>query len=614
MQFLSPLFLAAAAAIAIPIALHLFRRRLDTVVPFSAVRFLRQAPVEQSERRRLRDLLLLALRVTALALLALSFARPYFAASAAVPAAPLTIVAVDTSYSMATSGQVMRARELARAAVDDAPSGGEVAVVRFDVRADVAVAPTADRGLARAAVSETTPGAGGTRYGAALAAAADLAAGRPARLVVVTDLQQRGWAERSSVARPASLVVDVRDVGASAGNVSLASLERTRDGVSARVRNAWPERRTTSLVVGVDGREVARQPVAMAPGGEAVVIVKAGLPAAGVVRASLEDAGGYPADDERLLVLDAAPRPRIVIVAGEGPSAASSLYVRAALAAVERAEFDVVTWRPAQGGTPWDGGAAVLLLGTYGLERSTLEAIVRAVEARKGGLVVAAGPALEPARLASVLPDAFEKPAAAAVPTAAVSLSLAPTDVRHPAFRSFEGDAGWLAAVRVNRTLPAAEPAGARVLARFSDGAPALVEHAGPGRVLVLATDLSNAWSDFALHPAFVPFVHGLVRYAASEGAVPRDLLVGDRPDLVRPGAIVDHGARVAVNVDPAEADRSRVSVAAFVASMPPATGDGGAPRRTAAARQEAEQSLWRYGLMVMLAALVIESAVGRRT
>ena len=77
-SFLYPLFLVGAAAVAIPIVLHLFRRRTEMVVDFPAVRLLHKAPVEQQRRRKLRELILLALRVAALALLALAFARPYF--------------------------------------------------------------------------------------------------------------------------------------------------------------------------------------------------------------------------------------------------------------------------------------------------------------------------------------------------------------------------------------------------------------------------------------------------------------------------------------------------------------------------------------------------------
>ena len=83
LSFLSPLFLIGAAAAAMPIAIHLFYRRAEPVIEFAAMRYLRQAPVEQSRRRRLRELLLLALRVAALMLLAWAFARPYVSGFAA---------------------------------------------------------------------------------------------------------------------------------------------------------------------------------------------------------------------------------------------------------------------------------------------------------------------------------------------------------------------------------------------------------------------------------------------------------------------------------------------------------------------------------------------------
>ena len=74
------------------------------------MRYLRRAPVEQSRRRRLRELLLLALRVAALLLLALAFARPYLSESAAALGAPATVVLIDTSVSLSAPGLFERAR------------------------------------------------------------------------------------------------------------------------------------------------------------------------------------------------------------------------------------------------------------------------------------------------------------------------------------------------------------------------------------------------------------------------------------------------------------------------------------------------------------------------
>ncbi len=87
-SFLSPLFLFGTLAAAVPIVLHLLRREPEPRVRFSAVKLLRHAPVEYTERRRLRELLLLALRVAALVLLAIAFARPFVAAGAAGGGAP----------------------------------------------------------------------------------------------------------------------------------------------------------------------------------------------------------------------------------------------------------------------------------------------------------------------------------------------------------------------------------------------------------------------------------------------------------------------------------------------------------------------------------------------
>src|SRR5688572_7806448 len=109
LSFLSPLFLAGMAAAAIPIVIHLFHRRTDPVVEVSAMRFLRKAPVEQAHHRRLREMLLLALRAAALLLLAFAFARPFLSESATALTAPATVVLIDTSVSMSAPGQFERA-------------------------------------------------------------------------------------------------------------------------------------------------------------------------------------------------------------------------------------------------------------------------------------------------------------------------------------------------------------------------------------------------------------------------------------------------------------------------------------------------------------------------
>jgi hypothetical protein len=50
-----------------------------------------------------------------------------------------------------------------------------------------------------------------------------------------------------------------------------------------------------------------------------------------------------------------------------------------------------------------------------------------------------------------------------------------------------------------------------------------------------------------------------------------------------------------------------------FLARVPRAETDIATTAASVAERQEASQGLWRYGLMLMLASLVVESLLGRR-
>ena len=122
MSFLSPLFLLGGLAVAVPIVLHLLKREPDARVRFSAVRLLRNAPVEHASRRHLRELLLLALRVAGLILLAFAFARPFFASATAARSSELTVIALDTSASMSAPRPVRGRRASSRTPRSAAPA------------------------------------------------------------------------------------------------------------------------------------------------------------------------------------------------------------------------------------------------------------------------------------------------------------------------------------------------------------------------------------------------------------------------------------------------------------------------------------------------------------
>ncbi len=115
MQFVFPLFLAAAAAIAIPIIIHLFYFRRFKKVYFTNVRFLQEVKDITSNRQRLRNLLVLLMRCLAIIFLVLAFAQPFIPRSGAVKQGDKAVsVFVDNSFSMAALSKDAPLLELAK--------------------------------------------------------------------------------------------------------------------------------------------------------------------------------------------------------------------------------------------------------------------------------------------------------------------------------------------------------------------------------------------------------------------------------------------------------------------------------------------------------------------
>src|SRR5215510_12684201 len=288
LSFLSPLFLAGAFAAAVPIVLHLLKREPEPRVLFAAVKLLKKAPVEHTQRRHLRELILLALRIAALVLLALAFARPFFASGAAAGGGGVTVVALDTSYSMSAPGRFERARQLAKAAIDRAPAGDLVGVVTFADEADAVARPGDDRVLARAAVDQAAAGFGATRYRAALSSAAQLFGGRHGTIVVVTDLQETGWDAGDRAPVPDKTAVEVVDVGAPPPNLAVTAVRPLSDRVVATIHNAGPRPRDARVHLQIDGRAAGDATVSLGANQSADATL-AGAPRGGSAVVTVDD-------------------------------------------------------------------------------------------------------------------------------------------------------------------------------------------------------------------------------------------------------------------------------------------------------------------------------------
>ena len=631
MSFLFPVFLAGAVAAAIPIILHLLTREAAPRLPFSAVQFLKRVPVADS-RRRLRELLLLALRVTALVLLALAFARPFLATATSLAADRVTIVAVDTSFSMGAPGQFARAQALVRDAVGRIGSSDRIGVVSFSDTADVA-APPADRGQALAAIDRLQPGFGATRYASAIAKAVEQIGERAGRIVLVTDLQKSGWDASPDASVPGAVTIAVLDAGAPTANLAVTDLRRDAGSLVAMIRNAGSQPITSRAHLIIDGTPAGEAPVVAAPGALTEVRFTVAHPEAGVVIVEVDDEQGYPADNARYFVLDPPSRASLLTVTTLGNAASEAFYLERALMVNDRAFAWTTIGVGDLSGMAADGLAdrdAVLLLGTRGIDRRGRE-VLETYVTRGGALLLVSGPDVDADAPARIFGDITLQ---ARLRDAGSVVSFAPTDGRHPIFRPFGSLIGNLGHVRFDRSVLIDDAPGAKMLARFSDGKPALLEYqVGSGHVLYFASDLNRQWNDFPLQSSFVPFVQNVMRYLTASVEAPREYLVADAPAGVRrePGIAslrtargANEGAaaqvrRVAINVDIRESDPTRIGAEPLIASITRignASGAGGRNQEqglSARISAEGRQNLWRYGLALMLASLVFESALGRK-
>ena len=108
-ELLAPVFAVAGGLLAgVPLILHLFRRTPSVKMPFSVVRFLTPSLPTTTRRSKLEHWPLMLLRMLAVALIALAFARPFQRLSInreeSAGSADRIAVLIDASASMRRDG------------------------------------------------------------------------------------------------------------------------------------------------------------------------------------------------------------------------------------------------------------------------------------------------------------------------------------------------------------------------------------------------------------------------------------------------------------------------------------------------------------------------------
>jgi hypothetical protein len=625
MGLLNPLLLLLAGAVAVPLLLHLLQRHQGPRVIFPALRYLRRAEKESARRIRLRQLLLMLLRIAAVLLLAFAAARPFLGFGGAGHSPTAVVIVLDNSMSSAAVEGEQRVIDALKARALEALDAGGIDdrfwLLRAGQPGDPALVGNAMTTAMR--VRETEPSAGAADLGAALmharAILASGAEGRAAEIHLLTDLQGSAFpapvnadADAPPVViwhpgteAPVNRAISSVEVG---GGISPVAGQRTT--VAAAVAGATAGG-PVDIRLTIDDRLAA---AATARPGETALLSLPARPA-GVIAGSVEiDADALHADDRRFFAARVLPPPAVSLT-GAAEFVADGLEVLAEAGRVRRVAGggDVAILSGALGAEGHGAGTALVILPPANATE------LAAVNRRLAGAGIPwryEAPITGEARFAAEQPDGLLRGLASARIRQIYPVVRNASDGADSVMVRLADGSPW--AVRGTRAIGGAFVLLASPLSADASTLPT------SALMLPLLDRLTGAWS-LALPPrtdavpgeevALASAVTRVLRPDGSEDDVAgaTSYRFGSDPGVYRMLAGDSTMAAFAVNPPATESDLARLDEDDLGALLPgwtlhPTTSDGA--WRRAAYRERLGSELWRPLLIALLAVLIAETLV----
>lgn len=403
LSFSNPVYLWFMAGMALPLALHLLNLRQMRIVVFPSVRFLRVSRQPRDGRRRLRDVLLLLLRMVSIALISCLLAGPEWhdrgQGASGTTGKKSAVLVLDASASMGTGKRWDRALKK----VDELLSslgGWEIGFVVTGGRSPMCVSPTTEHWKIRSELSGLSP----THYlgeplsGLEQAVSWLSSDGSERRLEIVSDFQATDWERRWGMV-PAGISVGLHDVKEAQenGNCGISGVTCQRLGtqrlrVITSLVNTGETVQEQELSVEVEGVKRVERFSLESGGRSRIVMVFDGIESGkrGMARLSGDS---YAPDNVRVFWADGAPPLKVLLLIDGSENSVSGIeaaFVSRALDSQVEGGYKrfTVTVQDAVMATGEDvaGCHGVFLLSSAGqLQRDTMNALSDLVE--KGGIV-----------------------------------------------------------------------------------------------------------------------------------------------------------------------------------------------------------------------------------
>ncbi len=559
-ELLAPVFAVAGGLLAgVPIVLHMLRRTPAVRMPFSVVRFLSPTLPKTTKRSTIEHWPLMLLRILAVVLIALAFARPFqrvaIDKAAATGSADRIAVLVDASASMRRDGlRESVAAELHKVADElDANDTLSISVYSDSMHKLITAEEwrTTDPGnrlsLIERAIESWEPDWMATLTANALLETADEVSREAAksdavnerRVILITDFQQgSSLDELRSGKWPDSVKLDLRIVQPQQpGNAGLSLVEDNRTGkIRVRVTNSGDAALTKYILQTFDtkGLPVGTPLTVEVGGGERRTF---SMPDA--VQGQPQIIGvellGEPHVFDNVVDLPIDER-GVIHIAHAGSTDANNAeamryFLQRALDGNETDPIEMTDLLGADGVAVPAAPDVRLVFVTESIPEGLATSLENVL--KQDGVVVLALKSVEMAEsVKSLLPPELTFSEADVKDYA----MLGQIDFSSPMFATF-ADARFsdFSSIRFKHyrklTMDENQVEAVRVLARFDSGSPAVLEYTHPagGRIVVLATGWHPDDSQWALSTRFPPMIQRLVQMASPRHRGHQLLEVGNR-------------------------------------------------------------------------------------
>lgn len=666
MGLITPLFLLGFLSLALPWWLHRLETQVTEREKFATTRFLEASKKRIHVQRKLKYLLLMAIRMAFLFLLALAFARPVLFDEPGLLVSDDTVhhvIVLDTSFSMHAGNRMADARAQADSILAELGSDDIASLYSASSNVQTLAGATADADNLRALLGAIAPDNGRLDLGAMVSELDGLIEDAEGSILLhlIGDFQQSGQALRFADMIPDVInnrPVQLDLVSVTGDNMANSTIEsvvvENRNRISASVRSfnmAADSSNSRALVLSINGVEQQRQDLTISSNGVQLVVFEDVVFSEGDNRVDLALGSGdaLAEDDLRHTVFDNAPPAPVLLLTADTGSLGVT-YLSAALEtaprgyvveAVDLAEFDARVMQR----YPW------LIVEDIGSINAGLEAALRDYINGGGAVLAAAGPRAGGLSTVPILGNTIG--AAQLGPDGRpLKLPITRIDTSHPALAD---SSGWSS---VNaRVLPLATQEQDRVLIAQNARNPVLIERQiGAGRLMLFTAGFDNSSADLPVKPVFVTFMAEVAQYLSNEKLLVKQQVADSYLQLTQSGGssgqVVDPDGEtllslqdttrnqdvrlskrgyyqvftpggevlVAVNADGRESDLGQMPAQtlqnwrdAVNGANTPAADSAATPASEPSTEAPEEIALWRVFLALLALAVLAESLLGNR-